>query len=137
MVNAGARRCRGESGAEAVEFAIVVPVLLLIVIGIFQFGRAYDIKLNLTSAAREGARYLALNASDPNAVAHAETTAEDAAPGLSLTSQNFTPAPIACPPSPTNPPSMAQMTITYPWSWIGALLPPSTITARGVMQCGG
>lgn len=136
MVKAGERRCRGESGAEAVEFAIVVPVLLLIVIGIFQFGRAYDIKLNLTSAAREGARYLALNASDPNAVAHAETTAEAAAPGLDSASMSFVTV-TPCRANPTNPPSAAQMIITYPWSWIGALLPPSTITAGGVMQCGG
>jgi hypothetical protein len=33
---------RGERGAVAVEFAIILPVLLLILLGIMEFGRAYN-----------------------------------------------------------------------------------------------
>ena len=44
-------------GAAALEFALVLPVLLLIVFGITEFGRAWMTKNIMTQAAREGARY--------------------------------------------------------------------------------
>ena len=50
------RRLRTESGASAVEFAIVLSVLLLFVFGIIQFGIAYNRDQGLKAAAREGAR---------------------------------------------------------------------------------
>ena len=45
-----------------VEFAIVLPVLVLIICGIIDFGRALFTLNNLTSAAREGARFGAVQA---------------------------------------------------------------------------
>lgn len=50
-----------ERGAVAVEMAIVLPVLLLILLGIIEFGRAYNVQVSLTQAAREGARYAAIH----------------------------------------------------------------------------
>lgn len=53
-------RLREERGAELVEFAFILPVLLFVVVGIIDFGfmfRNYEI---LTNAAREGARLGAL-----------------------------------------------------------------------------
>lgn len=44
------------AGQSLVEFALVVPVLLGLVIGIFEFGRAWNVRQVLTNAAREGAR---------------------------------------------------------------------------------
>ena len=49
-----------EQGAAAVEFAIVLPVLVAIVFGIFEFGIAYNNYIALTHAAREGARLAAV-----------------------------------------------------------------------------
>jgi len=46
-----------ESGAAIVEFAIVVPLLLALVFGMFSGGLAYNRKLTLTNAVREGSRY--------------------------------------------------------------------------------
>jgi Flp pilus assembly protein TadG len=51
------RRGRGEEGAAAVEFAILLLPLLLIIGGVVDFGHAYYIKHLITSASREGARY--------------------------------------------------------------------------------
>lgn len=51
-------RPTGEKGAAAVEFAIVVIVLLLIVAGIVEFGRAFWFYDALTKATRDGARYM-------------------------------------------------------------------------------
>ncbi len=46
-----------ECGAEIVEFAIVLPTLLMLLIGMIWLGRAYNIYETMTRAAREGARY--------------------------------------------------------------------------------
>jgi Flp pilus assembly protein TadG len=51
-----------DSGAAAVEFALLVPLLMLILLGIIDFGRAFNIQQTLTQAAREGVRGYALNA---------------------------------------------------------------------------
>ena len=45
-----------ESGQTMVEMAIVLPVLLVVLIGIVQFGIAFNKYLTLTDAARAGAR---------------------------------------------------------------------------------
>lgn len=51
------RRFRnGEGGQALVEFALVLPLLLLMVLGVIDFGRAWNLHQVLTDAAREGAR---------------------------------------------------------------------------------
>ena len=51
------RRGRGQEGAAAVEFAIVLPILLLILAGLFDFGWGFYWKHTVTNASRGGARY--------------------------------------------------------------------------------
>jgi hypothetical protein len=48
---------RDEHGSNAVEFALVLPILIMILFGIFYGGLAYDRQLTLSQAARESARY--------------------------------------------------------------------------------
>ena len=50
-----------ERGAAAVEFALVLPVLLLLLVGTIDFGWALVINGNIASAARAGAREMALS----------------------------------------------------------------------------
>lgn len=71
---------RKERGAVAVEMAIVLPLLLLILLGIIEFGRAYNIQVSLTQAAREGARHAAIHYDDPSL--DVEGAALNAAPTL-------------------------------------------------------
>jgi Flp pilus assembly protein TadG len=59
-----AAREKRQRGAALLEAAFTIPMLLLIAVGIFEFGRAYQVKQVLTNAAREGARY----AVTPNSV---------------------------------------------------------------------
>ena len=47
---------RRESGQALVEFALIAPLLLLLVLGVVEFGRAWNAYQVLTDAAREGAR---------------------------------------------------------------------------------
>ncbi len=48
------------SGVSAVEFALVAPVLFIILTGIIQFGYAFFVQISMNNAAREGARELAV-----------------------------------------------------------------------------
>lgn len=48
--------CKGRAGQAMVEFALVVPIFLLLVIGVIEFGRAWNLQQTITDAAREGAR---------------------------------------------------------------------------------
>ena len=47
---------RDTSGAEIAEAAIVLPLVFMLLLGIYWFGRAYNIYATITHAAREGAR---------------------------------------------------------------------------------
>lgn len=61
-------RGRSERGAEMIEMALTLPILLLISVGIFEFGRAYQTWQILTNAAREGARLAILPNEAPSDV---------------------------------------------------------------------
>ena len=54
------RRLTGERGTALLETALTLPLLLLVSVGIFEFGRAYQTWQVLTNAAREGARLAVL-----------------------------------------------------------------------------
>lgn len=60
--HAGNRRCgnRCERGTEILEFAFVVSLLMMLLLGIVTFARAYNIYQSITRAAREGARMAVL-----------------------------------------------------------------------------
>jgi Flp pilus assembly protein TadG len=49
-------RIRNQRGAALLETAITIPLVLLVCVSIFEFGRAYQTWQVLTNAAREGAR---------------------------------------------------------------------------------
>jgi Flp pilus assembly protein TadG len=58
------RKLRSEDGAAAVEFALIVGVLAILVFGLLEYGLAFWQVQNLRAAAREGARAAAVGASD-------------------------------------------------------------------------
>jgi Flp pilus assembly protein TadG len=84
-------RTSKEGGQAAVEFALVLPILLLIVTAVFAFGIALHDYLELTDAVSIGARLLAINrgqTADPCATAAAAI--EKAAPFLNSANMTFT-----------------------------------------------
>jgi hypothetical protein len=68
-------RMGAEGGAAAVEMALVLPLLLLLVFGIIEFGFIFNRWITVTHAAREGVRLLALG--DPDAESKGEASAPD------------------------------------------------------------
>ena len=62
-LSAASRRrhdCHFDRGAAAVEMALVMPLLLAMIIGIIDFSRIFNAELQLSQAAREGARLASL-----------------------------------------------------------------------------
>lgn len=57
-MNCDSKIKKGQSGAAAVEFAIVIGILLMIVSGIIEFGRVFWYYDALTKATRDGARFM-------------------------------------------------------------------------------
>lgn len=53
----GGPRQRSECGAVAVEFALVLPILVMLLMGTVTAGLAYSHSIGLTNAVREGARF--------------------------------------------------------------------------------
>lgn len=105
---------RSESGAAAVEFALVILPLVFILYGLIAFGMMFALKQSMTNAAADAARS-AIGASDPVAAATA-TVADrldwlggkyNAATDLSV------PAPAPCPNDATR--QCITVTINYPY----------------------
>lgn len=68
------RTLRRRRGAAAVEFAIVLPLFILMIVGILEFGRMIMVQNVLTNAAREGARLACIDGSTEATVQAAVTT---------------------------------------------------------------
>lgn len=125
-----------DRGAAAVEFALVLPILLLLVFGIIEFGRLYNIQTSITAAARQGARVMALNhGATPNSDATASLIS--AAKPYTVTASQVTITPATCPSNNTTN-AIVKVTVDYPVNlltgWFGASI---TLHGKGVMRCNG
>jgi Flp pilus assembly protein TadG len=109
------RDARGERGAAAVEFALVLPVLLLIIFGIIDFGRMLYTKITLTEAAQTGARAGAIFGQGKG-----EDQAKLAAAGLNQASGELDVSVVACPSTPV-PGDDATATLTYHFTFVTPL----------------
>ncbi len=122
---------RTDCGAAAIEFALVLPILLLLVCGIVDFGRAYNAQITLTNAARESVRVWALGGTQ----AQATTRASEAAVGLTVTGVTFSSS--TC---PFGTPATVTVTAAFEYltPFIADLAPGTTsMSTNGVMRCGG
>jgi len=129
-----ARRLRGERGASAVEFALIVPLLILLVLGIAEFGHAFQVQGTLSAAAREGVRAMALQ-NDPAAARTAvlnATTSLRPAP----TNAQIVVTPASCP--TTGTPVNVRVTISYRMPYLTGFFGSGlNLSGTGVMRCNG
>ena len=128
------RRRTGDEGAAAVEMALILPILLLLLFGVVDFGRAYNAQLTLTHAARESVRVRALGGT----AMEVQDRAVLAAVGLPGVTASPPPAePALCQfGNPTSVIVTAPFTFITPF--IADLAPGlSSLSAEGVMRCGG
>ncbi len=122
-----------DRGASAVEFALVAPVLILMLLGIIAFGHAFHVQSVLSNAARDGVRVMALTDSPADARA---TTVSSAAPAANVSPSHITITPTSCSAADTSGPGTATLTISYPMELLG-LGTPINLTSKGTMRCNG
>ena len=80
MKRVWARRFHGRGGQSMVELALTLPVLLLLLCGILDFGWIYGNDILLSHCAREAARYASINASRSDVVSATTQCAKNAVP---------------------------------------------------------
>lgn len=118
------------------EFAIILPVLLLLVAGIVDFGRAFFTEIQLANAAREGARAAVVSTLS---AADIKTRAQASAPGLTLTY----PVLQQCPSGDGNATIQVQTAFNYiilgPAMSVvgGSASTGGNLSSKAVMKCGG
>lgn len=81
------RGLRGDSGATAVEFALVLPALVILIFGIFETGRVLYTQNAIEHLADRAARIVMIGGNDPSVnsaqlQASIETQAHDHSPGI-------------------------------------------------------
>jgi Flp pilus assembly protein TadG len=136
-----------EDGQALVEFALVAPLLLMILVGIISFGKAFNYWNDANHLSAEGARYAAVNRKpapadpaslqeqirlqgDTNELRNGGTTAVPTASQVCIDFPNGT--------SAIGDPVRVTMKFTYHWMpIIGSLAPSTTITTTAVMRLEG
>jgi Flp pilus assembly protein TadG len=136
------RTARGarERGAAAVEFALVLPLFLAVLLGTIEFANYLRIQVSVSQAAREAARSYAISTSVPTA----QAAAVAGAPSLSLSPSSVTISPGTCD-KVANPDQTNRAIVQYPFSTLtGFKLPPfinvtmpSSVNGTSAMRCGG
>ncbi len=66
---------RSQRGQTLVEFALILPILILILFGILEFGRIFYSYISITNAVREGARIGVVGAEDDEIIAKVKAAA--------------------------------------------------------------
>ena len=78
------------------EFALVLPVLALILFAVLQFGIVFNNYVTLTDAARAGARRAAVSRQDPNRDSAVITAVKNSASDLDLSKLSVPPPTSTC-----------------------------------------
>ena len=135
-----------ERGAVLVEFALVLPLIVLFAFGIIEFGRAYSARIQLTSAVREGARVAALGGDAVSATKAGAaglrpqdiTVTYTASPGSSCAGAATTTSTTTVGTTTTTI-ALATVTARYDFHYDIPLFRSGTwqLSATGVFRCGG
>lgn len=113
------RSYSSERGQALMETALVLPIVLLVAVGIFEFGRAFQTWQILTNAAREGARIAVLPGTPVSDVQSRVATYMqqgqllNATPDMVVVDQGVTMAI-----GPTATASASVVTVNYPFSFV-------------------
>ena len=108
-------RRHGSSGQALAEVAIALPILLLMLVGIFEFARAYQIQQVVVNAAREGARQAVLQKVDADS---ATVIVNGYLSGGSISGATI----VVTDTDVTGDPTTVQVSVPYSFSLIGPLI---------------
>jgi Flp pilus assembly protein TadG len=137
---------RGEDGAAAVEFALILPLLVLLVLGAMDFGHRLYLQHIITNASREGARYAAKYTGTVAAPTSTQVSnyVKLPAPNLNYNGFNLSNLTVSATYAGTFPNKIATVTVTAQKHWwvLGSFrffgfpgfTNPKTITASTAMN---
>ena len=114
-------------GQAMTEFALIVPVFILLVLAIFEFGRAFYIYSAIANAAREGARVGIVRPSDTNAI---KNRAIENAVFVGLTTGDIT---VQCI-SSCSYDQKIQVTVNYTFTSVAPLIPSFNMSRSATMR---
>jgi Flp pilus assembly protein TadG len=124
------RRWKDERGAVAVEFALVFPLLMLVLFGVIEYGAVYNAQLLVTGAAREAAREMAVTGSTGSAVSAALNASPGLVPALSADDIAFS---GACAPG-----TDVTVTVDYEKPFLTGFFGATVdLTGTATRRCGG
>lgn len=133
-------RFRRERGAAAVEFALLLPLLMVLLVAIMEFGYAFFIQASVAGAARVGVRSYAINWNDkdPVVAAAAKTSAITLAKLAVPDANRVETADL----SSCSGGAQTTLVLTYKYHSMTGLLDPIlgeyiSLSGKGSMQCGG
>lgn len=117
-----------DSGVAAVEVALMLPFLAMVIVGLIQFGYVFDTQQELQHSARVGVRAYVLDGD----ATEGETAAKDAARRLDTSAMSV--STTAC-----NPGSPASLTVSIPYDLNIPFVGSDTLSlsATATMQCTG
>jgi Flp pilus assembly protein TadG len=115
-------------GAILVEFALIFPILIALIFGIVDFGRAYDAKQALTHATREAVREYAVSQDQSDG---------EAAFWQAVGSLDAGSAAVTVPSGGCTEGEPVTVTATYEFNFLALPFASITLDSTGVMRCGG
>ena len=131
------KRLRSESGASAEEFALLLPVLMMILFGIIEFGLALHRQAILTNASREGARLGIVLSVPPITTAAVNTKIDSYLGPAGIPPGTVGRTIVVVPGSVTGVPVIVTLTLPYTFSVLPNLTSVAsliTLTARTEMR---
>lgn len=136
----------GDRGAAAVEFAIVLPVLLIILLAVVDFGRLFFVQVSLNAASREGARAASIGRTADDVA----SIVQDSSPGTARLSSlgQTTSLGVVEDPCAATPDDTAVVEVSVPFDWVtplellqfynsGSTLGRITLSSESEMLCVG
>jgi Flp pilus assembly protein TadG len=123
------QRLKSERGQALLETALTLPIILLVSVGIFEFGRAYQMEQVLTNAAREGARVAVLPGSDTTSVQNRVLDYLNSGQVPNSGSASIAVTAVNIPMGATTVPG-TKVTVNYPFSFI-VLNPVARLVSKG------
>src|SRR5207248_10723958 len=101
------RTCRGQS---LVEFALVLPLMVTVMLGIVDFGFVYFVRGSVENAAREGARYGSIHPADVGGITN---RVKQTVMGINTSSSDFK-VDVSYPDVDPIPANRIRVAVTYP-----------------------
>lgn len=126
-----------ERGAAAVEFALVMPALVLLIFGSIEFGLAVNARTMVGNAAREGVRLASLGQSEASIKAAALNAVDGVTGTKTVTVTCATPGGASCTIGAPNAGNVATVTVSVQYTGITGMFPmltDTTISASSYMR---